>query len=534
MKVVLASASPRRKELLQLIGLAPEVIPPDIEEAARPGEAIGDFLERVTIAKAIEVYKKKFFHSLLISADTVVLLDDTLIGKPANRADAFAMLRRLSGRRHEVLTGLALMYQGETRFAISRTRVFFKTLDDGEIDFYLDHENFMDKAGAYAIQGRAAIFVERIEGCYFNVMGFPLEPVLPHGQRQGIEFIWLNPQKDRRGKTVTLGATGLQVLRMGMGGIPIQRLDAASSDRVLEKALASGINFFDTARGYTDSESKLGRVLSRHRERVVIASKSFSRGAAEILGDVETSLRLLRTDHVDIYQCHNVASESDLEKILAADGAVAGLLKAREQGKILHIGLSGHKPRIVAKALSRFGFATIQVPCNFMETEAMPELIPQAHRQGVGVIAMKPVGGGNIRETALNFRFIFNHGVDVAIPGMDSERQVEENVAALEDLSALDAAETARLQVEKDRLGDSFCRRCEYCMPCPQGLADLFFARPEKLLFPLRFKRLGPGAHGRPGQDLQGLRGLRPVRAKVPLPSEHAGDLPFHLGKNAG
>ncbi len=261
---------------------------------------------------------------------------------------------------------------------------------------------------------------------------------------------------------------------MGMGGIPIQRLDAASSDRVLEKALASGINFFDTARGYTDSESKLGRVLSRHRQGVVIASKSFSRGAAEILGDIETSLRLLRTDHVDIYQCHNVASEGDLEKILAADGAVAGLLKAREQGKILHIGLSGHKPRIVAMALSRFAFATIQVPCNFMETEAMAELIPQAHRQGAGVIAMKPVGGGNIRETALNFRFIFNQGVDVAIPGMDSERQVEENVAALENLSALDAAETLRLQMEKERLGDSFCRRCEYCMPCPQGLPISF------------------------------------------------------------
>jgi len=174
MKIVLASASPRRKELLQLIGLAPEVIPPDIEEAARPGEAIADFLERVTIAKAIEVYKKKFFHSLLISADTIVLLDEALIGKPASRADAFAMLRRLSGRRHEVLTGLALMHQGETTFAISRTHVEFKKLTAGEIEHYLDHENFIDKAGAYAIQGRAAIFVERIEGCYFNVMGFPL------------------------------------------------------------------------------------------------------------------------------------------------------------------------------------------------------------------------------------------------------------------------------------------------------------------------------------------------------------------------
>ncbi len=275
-------------------------------------------------------------------------------------------------------------------------------------------------------------------------------------------------------RTTSLVPGGSKILRMGMGGIPIQRLDARRSDRLLEKAVASGISFFDTARGYTDSESKFGRVLSLHRDRVVIASKSFSRGAADILGDIETSLRLLQTDHIDIYQCHNVASESDLEKVLAADGAVAGLVKAKEQGKILHIGLSGHKPRILSLALSRFAFATIQVPCNFMETEAMQELIPLARRRGIGVIAMKPVGGGNIRETALNFRFIFSQGVDVAIPGMDAEKQIEENVAALADLSPLRPGETARLQKEKDRLGDSFCRRCEYCMPCPQGLPISF------------------------------------------------------------
>lgn len=174
MKIVLASASPRRKELLQLIGLNPEIIPPDIDEIKKRDEPLAVFLERVTIAKGIEVYKKKFFSHLLISADTVVLLDDSLIGKPTDREDAFGMLNRLSGKRHEVLTGISLMYQGETSFEISRTAVYFKELAESEINYYLNHENFMDKAGAYAIQGRAAIFVERIDGCFFNVMGFPL------------------------------------------------------------------------------------------------------------------------------------------------------------------------------------------------------------------------------------------------------------------------------------------------------------------------------------------------------------------------
>ncbi|HSQ35413.1 MAG TPA: aldo/keto reductase [Candidatus Binatia bacterium] len=276
------------------------------------------------------------------------------------------------------------------------------------------------------------------------------------------------------GSEVCLGATGLKVMRIGMGGIPIQRLSTADSDRLLENAIAAGINFFDTARIYTDSECKFGRVLSRRRDQVIIASKSFSRDASAMLRDIDASLGQLRTDHIDIYQCHNIASEADLAKVLAEDGALAGMVKAREMGKIRHIGLSGHKPGIVNKALSAFPFATIQIPCNFMETDALAELIPLARERRVGVIAMKPIGGGNIREIGLNFRFIFNQGIYVAIPGMDAAAQVAENVAALGDLSPLGAAEIALLQKEKDRLGSSFCRRCEYCMPCPQGLPIAF------------------------------------------------------------
>jgi septum formation protein len=188
MKIVLASASPRRKELLQLIGLNPEIIIPDIDEIIRLDEAPAVFLERVTIAKGIAAYKKKFFSHLLISADTVVLLGNSLIGKPADRENAFLMLNKLSGQRHEVLTGISLMYQGETRFEISRTAVYFKELTENEINFYLDHENFLDKAGAYAIQGRAAIFVERIEGCFFNVMGFPLNLFYRMAEERGLNL----------------------------------------------------------------------------------------------------------------------------------------------------------------------------------------------------------------------------------------------------------------------------------------------------------------------------------------------------------
>lgn len=188
MKLVLASASPRRKELLQMIGLDPQVIIPDIDEMVRPGEETGDFLERVAIAKGIAVYKKNLFSHLLVSADTIVLLADKVIGKPVDREDAARMLRQLSGRRHEVLTGMALIYQGETRFEISRTHVYFKELDESEIDLYLAGEDFLDKAGAYAIQGRAAPFVERIDGCFFNVMGFPLNLFCRMAKERGLNL----------------------------------------------------------------------------------------------------------------------------------------------------------------------------------------------------------------------------------------------------------------------------------------------------------------------------------------------------------
>lgn len=174
MKIILASASPRRRELLKLIGLDPEVRIPEISETMEADEPIERYLERITISKSMNVYRKQFYSSLVVSADTVVLIDGRFLGKPRDRQDAGDMLRRLSGRSHEVWTGIAIMHRGETRFRLAQTQVTFKPLNEREIEYYLDYEEYMDKAGAYAVQGRAAIFVERIEGCFFNVMGFPL------------------------------------------------------------------------------------------------------------------------------------------------------------------------------------------------------------------------------------------------------------------------------------------------------------------------------------------------------------------------
>lgn len=188
MRIILASSSPRRKELLELLGLSPEVIVPITNEEITSGELIENFLKRVTEAKGRSVYQENFYNDLLVSADTVVILGNRIIGKPQDRNDAFDILKSLSANKHEVWTGLAIFHKGNTTYDFTCTNVYFENLSEREINYYLDNENYEDKAGAYAIQGLASVFVRRIEGCFFNVMGFPLNLFFKMLKRNGIEI----------------------------------------------------------------------------------------------------------------------------------------------------------------------------------------------------------------------------------------------------------------------------------------------------------------------------------------------------------
>ncbi len=173
-KTILASSSPRRLSLLNLIGINPEVKKPDITENIIKGEAPKRFTKRVAIEKGKFVQNNKNYIDLIISADTIVYCNNRIIGKPKNRDDAFRMIKLLSGRIHKVVTGVSLIYMDKNICKISETDVKFSNITKSEIDYYLDNEKFIDKAGAYAIQGKASLFVEEIKGCYFNVMGFPI------------------------------------------------------------------------------------------------------------------------------------------------------------------------------------------------------------------------------------------------------------------------------------------------------------------------------------------------------------------------
>ncbi len=268
----------------------------------------------------------------------------------------------------------------------------------------------------------------------------------------------------------TLGKTGLEVSLIGFGGIPIQRVDFATAKEIVNKALDVGINFFDTARGYTDSERKLGQVLGSRRSEAVIATKSMGRTKELMAEDIQKSLNELAVDYIDLYQLHNIKTKEELEKVLGPGGALEALLEAKEAGLVKHIGITSHIPAVLKEAMAYEQLETIQFPFNAVEVSNGEELFGLAESTRKGVIIMKPLAGGAIRRADLALRFIMDYPVSSIIPGMDSVEQVLANAELAKNYQGLTMEERNELKAETDKLGTRFCRRCEYCQPCLQDI----------------------------------------------------------------
>ena len=290
-------------------------------------------------------------------------------------------------------------------------------------------------------------------------------------------------------KTTTLGRTGLVVSELGFGGIPIIRLDHDAAVDVVRHCFDSGVTFFDTANMYGDSEKKMGEALESVRDKVVIASKTLQREAEEAANHVDYSLKNLRTDYIDIYQTHNIANDEILEQVLAPGGAYEALAKAREDGKIRFIGTSSHNIQTAIKACRTGKFDTLQFPFNFIERDPADELFKAAREEGMGIIAMKPLGGGLLERADLCFKFLQQHPDVVPIPGIQSKEEIDEIVALYENPVSLNDADLAAIEELRADLGVKFCHRCEYCMPCDKGVAI-----PGVMSFKSMFKRLAPAA----------------------------------------
>ena len=269
---------------------------------------------------------------------------------------------------------------------------------------------------------------------------------------------------------VMLGKTGLRISRMGFGGIPIQKTDAQVTRALMEELVAHGVNYIDTARGYTVSEAYLGEALCGLRDRFVLATKSMARTKEAMARDIETSLANLRTDHIDLYQVHN-PSLSELEQVVAPGGALEALLEAKAAGKIRHIGVTAHMAAVFERALTLPWVETVMFPYNIVETQG-EALMKRAHEQGVGFICMKPLAGGALEDATLAMRFIAqNPDVSVVIPGMCDVREVRQNIDAFENTAPLTKDELAQIETIRKELGTQFCRRCNYCQPCTAGIS---------------------------------------------------------------
>ncbi len=266
-----------------------------------------------------------------------------------------------------------------------------------------------------------------------------------------------------------LGKTGLKISRMGFGGIPIQRIDAEGTKVLMHQLRAAGVNFIDTARGYTVSEEYLGYALEGIREDFVVATKSMSRTKEAMAADIDTSLKNLRTDYIDLYQIHNATPEQ-LQQVVAPGGALEALLEARDAGKIRHIGLTSHSLDTFKMALDMPWVETFMFPYNIVETQA-EKLIAQAAQRNIGFIDMKPLAGGAIENATLALRYICaNDNVTVVIPGMADPKELEQNLAAVSDHSPITPEEKAEFLEIRNALGTNFCRRCNYCQPCSAGI----------------------------------------------------------------
>lgn len=267
-----------------------------------------------------------------------------------------------------------------------------------------------------------------------------------------------------------LGKTGLQVSRIGFGGIPIQRIDAEGTKELIRYLHAAGVNYIDTARGYTVSEEYLGYALEGIRQDFVLATKSMARTKAAMEQDIATSLKNLRTDYIDLYQIHN-PSAADLETVMAPGGALEALREAKSAGKIGHIGITLHPVELLKTAVDLAWAETIMFPYNLVETQA-EELIHVCAERNIGFIDMKPLAGGAIDDATLALRFIVaNPDVTVVIPGMATVEEAKQNLAAVNNTAPLTEEELAKIEKIRKNLGTQFCRRCNYCAPCSAGIS---------------------------------------------------------------
>ncbi len=263
---------------------------------------------------------------------------------------------------------------------------------------------------------------------------------------------------------IRLGRTDLWVTRTSFGALPIQRVSFDEAKALLVKAYEAGINFFDTARAYSDSEEKIGYALADVRDDIIIATKSLATTGEELSSDLSTSLKNLKTDYVDLLQLHNPAEVPDADD---GSSAYAAALVAKKQGKVRHIGITNHRLAVAEEAVRSGLFDSLQFPLSVLSAQKDLDLVEQCRKSDLGVIAMKAMSGGLIKNTKAAFAFFRQFDHVAAIWGVQRESELDEWISYEADPPELDSELRAAIEDERRELGGDFCRGCGYCLPCP-------------------------------------------------------------------
>lgn len=268
-------------------------------------------------------------------------------------------------------------------------------------------------------------------------------------------------------RKVTLGSTGIVVNKTGFGGLPIQRISDEAAEKLVWMAYDAGINFYDTGRTYSDSEIKLGRVLSKVRDKVYIATKTPAKNPKDFWKDLETSLKNLQTDYIDIYQFHNPPF---CPKPGDGTGLYEAALEAKSQGKIRYIGISSHKLPIAEEIIASGLYEVLQFPFCYLASEKDMKIVEDCKKANIGFIAMKGLAGGviNNAKAAFAFQEQFDHVVPVW--GIQRESELQEFISYMKNPPVMDEELKAVVEKDIEELSGDFCRGCGYCLPCPVGI----------------------------------------------------------------
>ena len=268
-------------------------------------------------------------------------------------------------------------------------------------------------------------------------------------------------------KKMILGRTGLEISRTGFGALPIQRVSFEEAGALLNRALDGGVTYIDTARAYTDSEEKIGRAISHRRGEYFIATKTHAKSAESFWKDLETSLRLLNTDCIDVYQFHNPPF---VPVPGGADGLYDAALKAREQGKIRFIGITQHSIERAEQIVESGLYDTLEYPFNHLATEREVALVRRCGEKNVGFVAMKALSGGLVTDARIPYAYLSEFENVVPIWGFQQMWELEQVLGFSEN--PVPMTDELRALIAKDRaeLVGGFCRSCGYCLPCPANI----------------------------------------------------------------